>query len=117
MGPPQRGMGPHVGRGPKGYRRSDQRIEEDVNEALTQNSHLDASNIEVKVDQGVVTLTGTVDTRRDKRLAEDIADSCPGVNDVDNQIRVEQRGNGQVGQTLQSEGQRQPATTGASSHS
>jgi BON domain-containing protein len=108
-------MGPHAGRGPKGYQRSDQRIEEDVNEALTRNGQLDATNIQVKVDQGVVTLTGTVDSRQDKRMAEDIADSCPGVKDVHNQIRVEQGGNGQVGQTQQRQGQTQTAQAGASS--
>ncbi|HEU5430150.1 MAG TPA: BON domain-containing protein [Thermomicrobiales bacterium] len=108
-------VGPHTGHGPKGYQRSDNRIEEDVNEALTQNGHLDATNIQVKVDQGVVTLTGTVDSRQDKRMAEDIADSCPGVKDVNNQIRVEQGGNGQVGQTQQRQGQPQTAKAGASS--
>ena len=40
-----------------------------------------------------MTLTGTVDDRRTKRLAEDIAESISGVKDVTNQIRVQANGN------------------------
>src|SRR4051812_40409850 len=74
----------HVGRGPKGYRRADERIEEDVNEALTDSPDLDASEIEVKVSNGEVTLSGTVTERSAKRMAEDIAERCSGVKDVRN---------------------------------
>jgi hypothetical protein len=85
-----RGM--HVGRGPKGYRRSDERISEDVNEALSQNGEVDASEIEVKVQNGEVILSGTVDDRSSKRRAEEIAESCSGVQDVRNEIRVQKSG-------------------------
>ncbi len=85
--------GQFAGRGPKGYRRSDDRIEEDVNEALARNSELDASDIEVKVSNGEVTLSGSVAERQFKRLAEDIVERCWGVHDVRNEIRV-QRENG-----------------------
>jgi len=84
---PQRGQ--HAGKGPKGYRRSDDRIQEDVNEALSQHSEIDASEIEVKVSNGEVTLSGTVTDRQSKRLAEDIAERCSGVQDVRNDIRVQ----------------------------
>jgi hypothetical protein len=80
--------GQFAGRGPKGYRRSDDRITEDVNEALSQDPDLDASDLEVKVESGAVTLTGTVTERQFKRMAEDIAEACSGVSDVHNQIRV-----------------------------
>jgi osmotically-inducible protein OsmY len=79
----------HVGRGPKGYRRADERIEEDVNEALTDSPDLDASEIEVKVSNGEVTLSGTVTERSAKRTAEDVAERCSGVKDVRNEIRVQ----------------------------
>jgi osmotically-inducible protein OsmY len=82
--------GSHVGRGPRGYRRSDERIREDVNDRLTDDYHLDASDIEVSVNDCVVTLTGRVDSRHDKRRAEDIAESVSGVTDVTNQLRVGQ---------------------------
>lgn len=80
--------GQFVGRGPKGYRRSDERIQEDINERLTQDPEIDAWEIEVQVQAGEVILTGTVDDRQSKHRAEDIAESVSGVKDVQNQIRV-----------------------------
>lgn len=82
--------GRFAGRGPKGYRRSDERIREDVNDRLTDDSWLDASDIEVKAEKGMVTLTGSVGSRDDKRRAEDIVMSISGVKDVINQIHVDQ---------------------------
>ena len=76
------------GRGPKNYRRSDDRIREDVCERLTDDDHVDASGMEVSVQDCVVTLSGSVDDRDMKRRAEDIAESVHGVRDVQNQIRV-----------------------------
>lgn len=82
----QRGY--HVGRGPKGYRRSDDRIREDVNEELTRHPEIDASEIEVRVENGEVSLMGEVEERRDKRLAEDIAERVSGVTEVHNQLKA-----------------------------
>jgi len=81
--------GPYSGRGPSNYRRSDERIKEDVCERLTYYGQLDASNIEVEVENSEVILKGTVDHRRSKRMAEDIAESVSGVRDIHNQLRVE----------------------------
>jgi hypothetical protein len=82
--------GPHSGRGPRGYQRNDQRIEEDICERLTQHGQIDAEDIQVKVKNGEVTLTGTVDSRQSKRMAEDALDSVSGIKDVHNQLRVQQ---------------------------
>lgn len=76
------------GRGPKGYQRSDQHLLEDVCERLSDDPRIDASNIEVSVTGGEITLSGTVDSRASKRLAEDIVESCSGVRDVHNQLRI-----------------------------
>jgi osmotically-inducible protein OsmY len=92
----------HRGKGPKGYRRSDGRIEEDVNDRLSYDSWVDASDIEVKVSSGEVTLTGTVYDRFAKRRAEDIAESIPGVTNVENRIRVSQSPNAGVNPTYRS---------------
>jgi hypothetical protein len=81
-----------AGRGPKGYQRSDDRIREDVCEHLTQDHDIDASDIEVKVEHGQVTLSGTIDDRMARRRVEDIVESCSGVKDVQNQLRVNQQG-------------------------
>lgn len=76
------------GKGPKGYTRSDERIEEDINDRLTDDPWLDASDIEVSVANGDVTLTGEVSSRSDKRRAEDCAEMVSGVANVQNNLRV-----------------------------
>lgn len=78
-----------AGKGPKGYKRSDERIREDVSECLEADHHIDASEVEVQVKEGVVTLTGTVDSRFAKRHAEEIIENLRGVKDVTNQIQVQ----------------------------
>jgi hypothetical protein len=85
-------QGQHSGKGPKGYQRSDERIREDVSEALSQHGDVDASEIEVEVRNGEVTLSGTVSEREAKRFAEEAAENCAGVKDVQNRIRVQQQG-------------------------
>ncbi|MBP2299880.1 BON domain-containing protein [Azospirillum picis] len=76
------------GVGPRNYKRSDERILEDINERLTDDHHLDASDIGVKVENGEVTLSGSVADRGSKRRAEDIAESVSGVGHVQNDLRV-----------------------------
>lgn len=78
------------GKGPKGYSRSDDRIKEDVSDTLTDNSMIDASDIEISVSNGEVTLSGTVNSKRNKRLAEDLAESVSGVRNIENKLRVKQ---------------------------
>lgn len=80
--------GRFTGRGPKGYQRSDERVREDVSEELSQSGEIDASEIEVRVVNCEVILEGEVNTREEKRLAEDIAEACPGVRNVENNIKV-----------------------------
>jgi osmotically-inducible protein OsmY len=84
-----RGIGPHRGKGPSGYQRSDERIRELVCESLTEDDQIDASHLEVSVSHGEVTLSGTVEDRRAKREAEDCAYSVTGVRDVQNLLRVD----------------------------
>jgi hypothetical protein len=84
--------GRHAGRGPKGYQRSDDRIREDVCEYLTHHPEIDASEVEVQVKNGEVTLTGTVDRREMKRVAEEAAENVSGAKDVHNQLKVQQQG-------------------------
>lgn len=79
------------GVGPRNYRRSDERILEDINERLTDDHHIDASDVGVKVESGEVTLSGTVTDRAARRRAEDIAESVSGVGHVQNDLRVASR--------------------------
>jgi len=64
--------GPHAGRGPRGYTRSDDRIREDVCDRLCEHGYIDASDVEVRVTAGEVTLEGSVRGRQQKRMAEDV---------------------------------------------
>lgn len=76
------------GRGPRGYQRSDERIKEDINDRLSDDSWVDATEVSVEVNRGEVVLSGTVDNRIEKRRAEDLAESISGVRNVENRIRV-----------------------------
>lgn len=76
---------------PRGYERSDERLRELICERLTE-ADIDASDIEVKVEQGIVTLEGSVHARWMKHQAEDITDDVGGVKDIHNQLRVQSGG-------------------------
>lgn len=87
------GQQSYRGRGPKNYTRSDERIIDDINERLTNDDDLDASDIEVRCENGVLTLEGTVEQRWMKHRAEDLAEACAGVRQIDNRIQVESSSN------------------------
>jgi hypothetical protein len=89
------GPGPHAGRGPRGYRCSDERIREDVCDVLCDHGFIDASEVDVTVLNGEVTLIGVVRERPEKRMAEDAAEQVSGVREVHNQLRVSPGGSGQ----------------------
>jgi hypothetical protein len=95
----------HRGRGPKGYTRSDERLREDICEHLTEDPHIDASDIEISVDQGVVTLTGSIENRWMKYHAEEVVDRCRGVKEINNRLSTPPR-DGDRGTTATSPGNR-----------
>jgi hypothetical protein len=74
--------------GPKGYQRSDERLREDISEQLMQSHYLDSSDVTIQVFGAKVILEGTVPNRYMKHEIEDLADAAPGVQDVENRIRV-----------------------------
>jgi osmotically-inducible protein OsmY len=82
----------HRGKGPKGYRRSDDRIRDDVSDRLTDDPDVDATDITVTVRDGEVTLDGNVDSRFAKRRAEDCAEAVSGIQHVQNNLRVRPAG-------------------------
>lgn len=73
---------------PKGFRRTDERICDEVCERLAEARELDVSEVTVEVGSGIVTLSGTVSDRRAKYRVEDIAEEVMGVEEVRNNIRV-----------------------------
>jgi hypothetical protein len=76
---------------PKNYMRSDERIAEEIHQRLTEDDDLDATHIDVHVENGEVTLTGAVSSRWAKRHAEDVVLNCLCVHDVQNRLTVEDR--------------------------
>lgn len=80
-----------LGKGPKGYTRSDERIREEICERLSE-GYLDASDIEVTVQGGEVTLVGTIADRRTKRFAEELVDGVRGVKDIENRLKLRTSG-------------------------
>lgn len=77
-----------AGKGPRDWKRSDETIKEEACEALTQDRDIDASEIEVEVKNGIIYLSGTVDNRYAKRLAEECVENIFGVQDVQNQLKA-----------------------------
>jgi hyperosmotically inducible protein len=66
---------------------TDSKIEDAAKASYNYRTVLDG-RVQVKANDGVVTLTGTVQDKDDKALAEDTVDNLPGVVRVDNQIEV-----------------------------
>ena len=76
------------GRGPKGYKRSDDRIREDLCEHLMDISEIDSSEVTITVRDGCVTLDGSVPVRSMRYEIENIAAETLGVTDVENNLSV-----------------------------
>ncbi|PRX30390.1 osmotically-inducible protein OsmY [Orenia metallireducens] len=68
--------------------RLDEQIKKDVIDQLYWDSRVDASNINVKVDQGRVTLTGTVPTYFANSSAVNSVWAVEGVKDLNNQLEI-----------------------------
>jgi hypothetical protein len=84
---PQGREGRHRGKGPKTYERSDDRIREDIHDLLADDPYIDATEIEVSVEKGEVTLNGFVHDKNAKRRVEDLIDSVKGVKNLENRLR------------------------------
>ncbi len=81
--------GPYTGYGPADYEQpEDERIMEEVNERLMQNGRLNALGISVVVEDGKVSLQGVVSSERDRHIAENVAQSVPGVRRVYDRLRI-----------------------------
>ena len=77
-----------AGRGPKNYQRSDERILDDIHRRLEDDSYVDATEIQVTIENGEVLMTGEVQSKAEKRRAEDLVESIAGVKHVENRIRM-----------------------------
>jgi hypothetical protein len=79
---------PKAGSAPRPRRRPDATLAREIHEILTQDHELDATEIQVEVERGAVTLTGVVDSREAKLLAEELVESVTGVREVHNGLTV-----------------------------
>lgn len=70
--------------------RVDRKIAEQITAALERNVYANPDELDIKVDNGVVTLTDTVPDRRAYRVARDTVRYTPGVVDVINELLVEE---------------------------
>lgn len=86
--PAPRGRGSHAGKGPKDFRRSDERLREEVSWRLRADPDIDASEILLSVQDGEVTLEGSVPDRQTKRDAAECAENVMGVCQVNNRLRI-----------------------------
>ena len=95
------GMAEGVGAGPareahlpsrrrmaRAYRRTDERVRDDICERLFHSSAVDTADVSVEVRDGVVIFEGTVPHRGMRYALEDIAAQCMGVVDIENRVRV-----------------------------
>jgi uncharacterized protein (DUF2267 family) len=89
MRPPEQG-GPEPVAPPlrRGERRSDERILDDVEKRLAADPELAEDEIEVRVSEGVVTLSGAVDQPGERVHADTLALEVPGVEKTVNLIHV-----------------------------
>ena len=81
--------GPYSGLGPKGYNDAGDPTGQEVASRLTQHGQVDASNIEITIDNGEVLLEGTVDSEETKRLAQEALESIVSVGSVQNLLQVQ----------------------------
>jgi osmotically-inducible protein OsmY len=68
--------------------RSESKVEELVCEAILITNNISQAVIEIKDDDGIITLKGTVESEQDKLAAEALARQQEGVVDVINRLRV-----------------------------
>ncbi len=87
--------GLHKGKGPKSCKRSDFKTLEDINDLLLEDPYVNASGIEITVQDGEVILSGQVEDRNVKRRVENIAESVSGVKHLENRLHTRQFG-GQI---------------------
>jgi osmotically-inducible protein OsmY len=67
---------------------SDELVRENVVDVLKRQPGVDIGDIDLHVEQGVVTLTGTVDNPQVWHETEKAIEGVPGVQRVDNQLRL-----------------------------
>jgi hyperosmotically inducible protein len=68
----------------------DDQIEKSIKDTYAYKKYLKNDDVTVDSENGVVTLTGSVETQSHKQLAQETAAKVPDVTKVDNQLKVEE---------------------------
>lgn len=68
---------------------SDDELRDLVRDWLAQNETIDADDVVVRVEDGVVTLSGRVGTEAEQRIAERLVTDSLGISNVENEIVVD----------------------------
>lgn len=84
------------GKGPKEDKLNDQKIREKVQDVLLHSHEVDASEIDIDVEDGVVTLKGFIASKGMQQVAEDLIGSIPSVEDVFTQLKIHDTSNFQL---------------------
>ncbi len=83
----------YTGYGPKNWKISDERLREKVCDVLLHSIEVDASEVEVEVKDRVVTLSGNISSKGMGRIAEDLVESIPGIEDVFSRFTIKDTSN------------------------
>ncbi len=78
----------HRGRGPRGCRRPDGRILDEIGKRLAEDGYIDAFDIAVSVQDQEVTRSEILSPLLRESPAEDITEAVPGVTHDQNSLRV-----------------------------
>jgi osmotically-inducible protein OsmY len=82
--------------GDAGSKLNDQKIKEIVSDVLLHSHEVDASEIEIDVQDGVVTMNGYISSKGMLKVAEDLVGSIPCVEDVFTQLKIHDTSNFQL---------------------
>jgi hypothetical protein len=80
--------GQYSGIAPKNYRRSDERIFDEVCDRLMIHGEIDPTNIDILVKNAEVTLSGVVPNKKMKRAIEEVVDHVAGVLEIKNELKI-----------------------------
>jgi CBS domain-containing protein len=76
---------------PRKRNNSDQDILEEASDLLFKNKKLDASDIKLNVQDGIIKIMGWVDSRENKKEAERCIELISGIKDIENLIHLRSR--------------------------
>lgn len=81
--------GTESGEGARGNRRSDADIKDEIHRLMDWQKTIDPTGIQVEVKDGVVTLSGKVNSQYEKQVAQNITENVLGIRQVSNLLKIQ----------------------------